>query len=248
MTTGDSVLSRPSAGAVAKAEAFVDLPAEPFEKEYLAPVHRVGFWTAIAISAAMFLPGILLYLVYGVAAPWDAILAGMGLALTYAVPFFIIEPISYYPIVGDAGNYMCMTTGNVSNLRLPCAAVAQAVAGVPEGTRKGAIIGAIGIAVSVFVGIVGVFLGSVAGGAVIGSFPTWLIDAFKLYLLPAVWGAVFGQFALRGPYYVVPALIFAGIPLLLKWPGYVVIPLAVFGTLITAYLLYKKFNLAPQSG
>lgn len=247
MSTGDGILEKPSVG-VAEAAAFVDIPAEPFEKEYLEPVHRVGFWTAIAISAAMFLPGILLYLIYGVAAPWDAILAGMGLALTYAVPFFIIEPISYYPIYGDAGNYMAMTTGNVSNLRLPCAAVAQAVAGVPEGTRKGAIIGMIGIAVSVFVGLIGVFIGAVGGGVITSSFPTWLTDAFKLYLLPAVWGAVFGQFALRGPYYVIPALVIAGIPLLLKWPGYVVIPLAVFGTLAVAIFLYRKFNLAPQSG
>ena len=70
-----------------------------------------------------------------------------SLEAIYAVPFFFIEPISYYPVYGDAGNYMSMTTGNVSNLRLPCAAVAQAVAGVPEGTRKGAAIAAVGIAV-----------------------------------------------------------------------------------------------------
>lgn len=246
MSTGE-VISRPSAGT-AEPAAFVDIPVGPYETEYLKPVHRVGVITTLAISAAMFLPGILLYLIYGVAAPWDAILAGMGLALTYAVPFFIIEPISYYPIYGDAGNYMAMTTGNVSNLRLPCAAVAQAVAGVPEGTRKGAIIGMIGIAVSVFVGLIGVFIGAIAGGAITSSFPVWLTDAFKLYLLPAVWGAVFGQFALRGPYYVIPALLIAGIPLLLKWPGYVVIPLAVFGTLALAYFLYKKFNLAPKAG
>ncbi len=248
MSTGEGILTKPSEGAAPQAGPFVDIEVEPYEKEYLSKVHRVGIITCLAISAAMFLPAILLYLVYGVAAPWDAILAGMGLALTYAVPFFIIEPISYYPIYGDAGNYMSMTTGNVSNLRLPCAAVAQAVAGVPEGTRKGAVIGAIGIAVSVFVGIVGVFLGAIAGGAITSQFPAWLTSAFKLYLLPAVWGAVFGQFALRGPWYVIPALVIAGIPLLLKWPGYVVIPLAVFGTLAIGWILYKRFNIAPQAG
>lgn len=231
---------------VVKSSAFVDIPLEPYEKEYLAPVHRVGFWTCIAISVAMFLPGILLYLIYGAAAPWDAILTGMGLALTYAVPFFIIEPISYYPVYGDAGNYMAMTTGNVSNLRLPCAAVAQAVAGVPEGTRKGFLIGTIGIAVSVFVGLIGVFIGAVAGGAIVDSFPAWLTTAFKTFLLPAVWGAVFGQFALRGFYYIIPALVFAGVPLYLGWPGYYTIPIAVFGTLITGYLMYKYLKISPK--
>ncbi|MBC7231981.1 MAG: hypothetical protein H5T68_01890 [Chloroflexi bacterium] len=229
-------------------EGFVDLPEEPFEKEYLAPVHRVGFWTCIAISVAMFLPALLLYLLYGVFAPWAGILAGMGLALTYAVPFFFIEPISYYPIYGDAGNYMSMTTGNVSNLRLPCAAVAQAVAGVPEGTRKGAVIACIGIAVSVIAGVIGVFFGSLAGGWITAQFPKWLTDAFKVYLLPAVWGAVFGQFALRGPMYAIPALIIAGIPLVLGWKAYFIIPIAVFGTVLVAYAMYKWFKIAPKAG
>lgn len=247
MTTRDEVLPGLSP-RVAGAREFVDIPAEPYEQEYLAPVQRIGIITSLAISAAMFLPAILLYLVYGVAAPWDAILVGMGLALTYLAPFAIIEPISYYPIYGDAGNYMSMTAGNIANLRLPCAAVAQAVAGVPEGTRKGAAFGAIGIAASVFAGVVGVFLGAVAGGAVAGGLPAWLVDAFKTYLLPAIWGAVLGQFALRGPYYIIPALFFAGIPLLLKWPPYVGIPVAVFGTLLAALLLYKGFRLSPKIG
>jgi hypothetical protein len=247
MTTRDEVspgLSPTEAGA----REFVDIPAEPFEQEYLAPVHRIGIITTLAISAAMFLPAALLYLVYGVAAPWDAVLVGMGLALTYLAPFAIIEPISYYPIYGDAGNYMSMTAGNIANLRLPCAAVAQAVAGVPEGTRKGAAVGAIGIAASIFAGIVGVFLGAVAGGAVVSALPAWLVGACKTYLPPALWGAVLGQFALRGPYYLIPALFFAGIPLLLKWPAYVGIPMAVFGTLLTGLLLYKRFRISPRVG
>jgi hypothetical protein len=247
MTTQDKALPGLSTIAAGSGE-FVDIPAEPFEQEYLAPVHRIGIITSLAISAAMFLPAILLYLIYGVAAPWEAILVGMGLALTYLAPFAVIEPISYYPIYGDAGNYMSMTAGNIANLRLPCAAVAQTVAGVPEGTRKGAAVGAIGIAVSVFTGVVGVFIGAVAGGAVVSGLPAWLVDAFSTYLLPAVWGAVLGQFALRGPYYIIPAVLFAGIPLFLKWPPYVGIPMAVFGTLLTGWLLYKGFKIAPKIG
>ncbi len=228
--------------------AFQDLPLEAYEREYVEPVHRVGFWTCILISAAMFLPALLLYLIYGVVAPWAGILAGMGLALTYILPFTFVEPISYYPIYGDAGNYMSMTTGNVASLRLPCAAVAQAVAGVPEGTRMGAVIACIGIAVSVVVGIVGVFFGSLAGGWVTAQFPLWLTNAFKVYLLPAVLGAVFGQFALRGPVYVLPALVIAGVPLLLGWKAYWIIPFAVFGTLAVGYALYRWRGIAPRTG
>jgi hypothetical protein len=226
---------------------FQDLPLEPYEQEYLEPVHRAWFWTCILISLAMFLPALLLYAIYGVAAPWAGILAGLGLALTYLLPFAVVEPISYYPIYGDAGNYMSMTTGNIANLRLPCAAVAQGIAGVPEGTRMGAVIACIGIAVSVIVGVVGVLVGSLAGGWVTAQFPPWLTEAFKVYLLPAVFGAVFGQFVLRGPVYAVPALIVAGVPLLLGLKPYFAIPAAALGTLAVGYALLKWKGIAPKT-
>jgi len=232
----------------ADTQAFQDLPLEAYEQEYLEPVHRVGFWTCILISVAMFLPALLLYFIYGLVAPWSGILVGMGLALTYLLPFAIIEPISYYPVYGDAGNYMSMTTGNIANLRLPCAAVAQAVAGVPEGTRLGAVIACVGIAVSVIVGVVGVFFGALAGGWVTAQFPLWLSDAFKVYLLPAVLGAVFGQFVLRGPVYAIPALIIVGVPLLLGWQAYYIIPVAVVGTVLLGYALFRWKGIAPKAG
>ncbi len=233
---------------VSSSQAFEDLPLEPYEKEYVEPVHRVGFWTCILFSVVMFLPALLLYLIYGMAAPWAGFLAGMGLALIYTAPILFIEPISYYPVYGDAGNYMSMTTGNVANLRLPCAAVAQAVAGVPEGTRLGSVIACIGIAVSVVVGVVAVFFGALAGGWVTAQFPPWLTGAFKSYLLPAVLGAVFGQFALRGPVYAVPAMIMAGVLLLLGLNAYFIIPIAVAGTVLLGYALFKWKGIAPRMG
>jgi hypothetical protein len=163
----------------------------------------------------------------------------MGLALTYAVPFFIIEPISYYPTLGDAGTYMSFLAGNISNMRLPCAAVAQAVAGVEEGTKKGELIATVGIAISIWLSIIAVFIGAVATGWIVEFFPPWIQDAFKKFLLPAVFGAVFGQFALRGKRYAPIALVLALVPILLKWPPYVTIPLAVFGTIIIARLMYR---------
>jgi hypothetical protein len=166
-------------------------------------------------------------------------MVGMGLALTYAVPFFIIEPISYYPTLGDAGTYMSFLAGNISNMRLPCAAVAQSVAGVEEGTKEGELIATVGIAISIWLSIIAVFIGAVATGFFVQFFPPWVQDAFKKFLLPAVFGAVFGQFALRGMKYAPIALILALVPLLLKWKAYVVIPVAVFGTIIIGRIIYQ---------
>jgi hypothetical protein len=101
---------------------------------------------------------------------------------------------------------------------------------------------------SVIVGVVGVFFGSLAGGLITAQFPPWLTDAFKVHLLPAVLGAVFEQSVLRGPVYAVPALLIAGVPLLLGWKAYFIIPIAVFGTLAVGYALFQWKGIAPRAG
>ena len=221
------------------AKKFAEIDPQVYENEFSKPIHKVGMVTCGLAIIGMFLPPVWLYLQYGVFPPISAIMVGMGLALTYAVPFFIIEPISYYPTLGDAGTYMSFLAGNISNMRLPCAAVAQSVAGVEEGTKEGELIATVGIAISIWLSIVAVFIGAVATGFFVQFFPAWLQDAFKKFLLPAVFGAVFGQFALRGMKYAPIALILALVPLLLKWKAYVVIPIAVFGTIIIGRFIYQ---------
>ncbi len=217
---------------------FQEIDPQVYLKEFSAPVHKVGMITCGLAIIGMFVPSIWLYLQYGVFPPISAIMVGMGLALTYAVPFFIIEPISYYPTLGDAGTYMSFLAGNISNMRLPCAAVAQTVAGVEEGTKEGELIATVGIAISIWMSIIAVFIGAVATGFFVQFFPAWVQDAFKRFLLPAVFGAVFGQFALRGMKYAPIALVLALIPILLKWKPYVVIPVAVFGTIVIGRFIY----------
>ncbi len=225
-----------------------DIDEVTYEQQFTRPIHIVGRYTNLFGAALMFLPSLWLYLQYGVFPPTEAILVGMGLALTYAVPFYIIEPISYYPTLGDAGTYMSFFAGNISNMRLPCAAVAQEVAGVEEGSKKGELVATIGIAVSIWLSIIAVFIGAVATGWIVQVFPPWIQDAFKTYLLPAVFGAVFGQFALRGFKYAIVALILATLPLLLAWKAYVVIPLAVFGTILIGRLMYRKGTTQVEEG
>lgn len=225
-----------------------DIDPAVYEAEFSRPIHKIGRLTNLVAAALMFLPSIWLYLQYGVFPPTEAIIVGMGLALTYAVPFWIIEPISYYPTLGDAATYMSFLAGNISNMRLPCAAVAQEVAGVEEGSRKGELVATVGIGISVWLSIIAVLIGAVATGLIVKVFPEWWQVAFKTYLLPAVFGAVFGQFALRGFKYAPVALVLALVPILLKWPTYVVIPLAVFGTILFGRLTYRRGKTTMEEG
>lgn len=227
---------------------MTDIDPVLFDKDFTQPIHRVGRWTNLVAALLMFLPSIWLYLQYGFFPPMDHIVYGMTLALIYAVPFWIIEPIAYYPTLGNAATYMSFLAGNISNMRLPCAAVAQEVLGVEEGSNKGELVATVGISISIWLSIIAVFIAALATGWIIQTFPEWWQTAFKSYLLPAVFGAVFGQFALRGWKYAPAALILAVGMLLLKWPPYVVIPVTVIGTIVFGRLIYRRGKTVAPEG
>ncbi|GGG45589.1 hypothetical protein GCM10011374_04830 [Kocuria dechangensis] len=121
---------------------------------------------------------------------WTALLAIAG---TFGVLWFV-EPLTYYPILGQASMYQAFMIGNISNKLLPSALIAQSAIGAKPGTRRGelAAVMAIGgaamvhlISLLVFVGFLGSWLVSVV--------PAEIIAVVQTYILPSVLGAVLVQ-------------------------------------------------------
>ena len=135
---------------------------------------------------------------------------------------------------------MSFLSGNISNLRLPCSAMAQEVVGAKEGTREAEIIGTMGIVGSIVVNLIGVTLAAFIGNWILGLLPEIVATAFRDYTAPAIFGAVFGQFSMRQPKLAPFAL---AIPLILlgvlKAPIWLVILASVFGTIIISRFFYK---------
>jgi hypothetical protein len=116
-----------------------------------------------------------------------------ALAAVFGV-IWIVEPLTYYPILGASSMYQAFMIGNISNKLLPSAMIAQATIGAKPGTRKGelasvaAICGAASIHLAslfVFVGLLGTWLVSII--------PTDIVQTVQLYILPTVMGAVLVQ-------------------------------------------------------
>jgi hypothetical protein len=167
-----------------------------YEKEYLPYIIKWGRltnWLGVVVS---FAPALTLAVIFGVVPPFSAILKGF-VGITSAVGvIWIVEPISYFPIIGIAGTYMAFISGNIGNLRIPCAMVAQKIAGVEPGTKEGGIIATLGMAVSIVVNIVILTAGVLAGAQVLQQLPQPAIAALQ-FLLPSLFGAIFMQFAIR---------------------------------------------------
>lgn len=167
-----------------------------FDLEYLPRMHRIGKMIGILGVVSSFMPALVLGLLHGMWPDTTALLTSFVAAATSFGFLWFIEPISYYPVVGPVGTYMAFLSGNISNMRIPCASMAQISAGVELGTNQGSIIATIGMGVSVIINIVILSVGVIAGSSILAMLPASVLSALN-YLLPALFGALFVQFAMK---------------------------------------------------
>lgn len=159
--------------------------------------------------------------------------AFLAVAATFFI-IWIIEPLTYFPILGSASMYQAFMIGNISNKLLPAALMAQSRIGAKPGTHRGslsalmAICGAAAVHLAsllVFVGILGTWL--------ISIIPVEVIGVIRLYVFPAVIGAVIVQ-SIYSMRQLRPTLIAFAVVLVVQ---FVVIPLvpalALAGTAIS---------------
>lgn len=167
-----------------------------YKDEYTPQIHKIGKITGYLGVLLAFTPVILLAIVYGIVPKPAALLtAFISGASAFGVLWFV-EPISYFPVVGPAGTYMAFLSGNISNMRIPCASMAQVAAEVEPGTEKGSIIATLGMAVSIIINVSVLTIGAILGTSVLAMLPDSIKAALN-YLLPALFGALLVQFGMK---------------------------------------------------
>lgn len=119
-------------------------------KTYMDKVHTWGrIWCIASLIFFISIPAaISLHL--GV---WPrAEIVGKGIA---AIAFFfatgIVEVVAYSPMLGAGGTYLSFVTGNIMNLKMPCALNAMENAKVKANTEEGEVITTIAISASIIV-------------------------------------------------------------------------------------------------
>lgn len=190
------------------------------------------------------LPALVMTFYFGYNPGIAAIMAGAISQMSVSGAFYISEPISYYPIVGRAGLYMGFLSGNLVNMRIPAAISAQEASGYSAGTEEGSIMGTIGMGVSIWVGVFFLAIAVMAGQALLSSLPPSFMSMLSL-IIPALFGGVFGQFAIKSPKTGVFALIVSFImtkvvALIPGNPSFLITLTSVFATIMFAKNLMIK--------
>ncbi len=129
------------------------------KKNYMESVHFHGrIWVALGILLMLMVP-VAVCVYYGAWPEMSHVLKGLlGVA-----PIFwtvgIIEVFTFTPMLGAGGSYLGFITGNLTNLKVPCALNAMEAAKVSPGSEEAEVISTISIAVSSIVTTVVIALG-----------------------------------------------------------------------------------------
>ena len=167
-----------------------------YKDEYTPKINRIGKLTGYLGVLVAFTPALVLAVVYGIVPQPAALLTAFSSGTSAFGVLWFVEPISYFPVVGPAGTYMAFLSGNISNMRIPCASMAQVAAEVEPGTEKGSIIATLGMAVSIIINVSVLTIGAILGSSVLAMLPDSVKAALN-YLLPALFGALFVQFGMK---------------------------------------------------
>lgn len=200
---------------------------------------RIGMPTNLLAAATSFLPALWLCWTYNCWPETDVVLRAWGLVAASFCAFYFVEPISYYSVVGLSGTYLVFLSGNIGNMRVPCAAQALDATHTEAGTLQAEVVSTLGICGSIITNLVAVALAACVGASVVAMLPKVVSDAFVKYAAGAIFGGTFGNFAIKYPKVAIFGI---GIPLTLMYfvspPAYVTIPAAVFGTIAIARMFY----------
>jgi len=220
-----------------------------YKSTYLPGINRLGKATGWLGVLMIFAPVLAVQFIYGIVPNKEFLMIAVAAQLSVNAVWWIIEPISFYPILGVPGTYVAFLSGNISNLRIPCAAAAQRAVGVEPGSDEATIVSTIGIAASVYVNVILLTIAVIIGSTVLQQMPEAVKTGLN-FLLPSLFGAVFAQFAIDDKKTGLVAMVVAIVTLLayrggmFNWlpidPFVANILIPIFGTVAIARVMYAK--------
>ena len=133
---------------------------EKFFEEFNNGLHRLGRFTLIAGIIVLMAVPFLFGVIVGVMPDMPAFVKGwINVAVVY-FPVSVVEFLVYAPMLGAGGSYLAFITGNVTNMKIPCAMNARDIAKTEVGTPENEIVSTISVAVSAIVTTLVILVGT----------------------------------------------------------------------------------------
>lgn len=211
---------------------------------YLNGTHRLGrifsVLTLIMLVGAPFAIGGILGAMPDLAAAARGFIA-VGLVWTVSA---VVEYLVYTPMLGAGGSYLAFITGNLINMKIPCAMNAREMTGAKAGTAENEVISTLSIATSSLVTILVLALGVLLMIPLQPVLQSAVLKPAFANVVPALFGAMACQYFRKDPRLaVVPmcamTLLFVLVPSLSSSTSMMIMPAGAL-TITLAWLRWRK--------
>ncbi|MBQ7328970.1 MAG: hypothetical protein IJX01_03595 [Oscillospiraceae bacterium] len=212
---------------------------------YIDSVHRDGTIWNLSVMVLLFAFPVAIAMLFGVTPDWNALLVGLVATAPMYWTVGIIETVTYVPMLGAGGSYLSFVTGNISNLKMPCALNALEQNEVSASSEEGEVISTIAIAVSSIVTTLIILLGVILIVPLTPVLSAPVLQPAFEQMLPALFGGLGVAFVSKNWKIAVAPIIlmlalFVCVPALNEGTVGIMVPVSALFTIAVARILYKK--------
>jgi hypothetical protein len=212
---------------------------------YIDSVHRDGRIWNLSVMVLLLAFPVAVCILFHTMPDWSSLV--MGLIATAPMYWAVgaIETVTFVPMLGAGGSYLGFVTGNISNLKLPCALNALEQNEVSANSEEGEVVSTIAIAVSSIVTTVIIIIGVVL---IVPLTPVLQAPALQPafdQMLPALFGGLGVAFVSKNwKVALAPILLmlvlFVFVPALNAGTVGIMVPVSALFTIAVARIMYKK--------
>ena len=212
---------------------------------YIDSVHRDGRIWNLSVMVLLLAFPVAVAVFFGVAPDWAALAAGLIATAPLYWVVGIIETITFVPMLGAGGSYLSFVTGNISNLKLPCALNALEQNGVSANSEEGEVISTIAIATSSIVTTLIIIVGVICIVPLTPILEAPVLEPAFQQILPALFGGLGVAFVSKNwKIAVAPILLmlvlFIFVPALNEGTVGIMVPVSALFTMAVARIMYKR--------
>ena len=215
------------------------------EMSYIDSVHRDGRIWNLSVMVLLLMFPVAVCLIWGVVPEWNSLLVGLLATAPMYWAVGAIETVTFVPMLGAGGSYLSFVTGNISNLKLPCALNALEQNEVSANSEEGEVVSTIAIAVSSIVTTIIIILGVVL---IVPLTPILQAPALQPafdQILPALFGGLGVAFVSKNWKLAVAPIalmlvLFIFVPALDSGTVGIMVPVSALFTIAVGRILYKR--------
>ena len=217
---------------------------EQFFVDFNNGLHRLDRFTLIAGIILLMAVPFVFGMISGVMPNIPAFIKGWANVAVVYFPVSVVEFLVYAPMLGAGGSYLAFITGNVTNMKIPCAMNARDIAKTEVGTPENEIVSTISVAVSAIVTTLVILVGVILLVPLQPVLNNPVLQPAFNNVVPALFGALALKYFAKSPKIaIIPLVLMCAlcifVPSMISQTSVLMIPSGALALAI-GFVLFKK--------